>query len=88
MGFYLSFAGPVTYPKNKTLREIVMNAPIEKILCETDSPYLAPQGHRGKPNEPALVRCVYEYLSMLKALPLEEFAEIVKKNGERAFRIK
>ena len=88
MGFYLSFAGPVTYPKNKILREIAMNAPIEKILCETDSPYLAPQGHRGKPNEPALVRCVYEYLSMLKALPLEEFAEIVKKNGERAFRIK
>lgn len=88
MGFYISFAGPVTYPSHRSLRETAAGIPIDRILCETDSPYLAPQGHRGKPNEPALVRCVYEYISMLKAMPLEEFADAVKKNTERVFSIK
>lgn len=88
MGFYISFAGPVTYPANRLLRETAANIPIDRILCETDSPYLAPQGHRGKPNEPAFVRCVYEYISMVRAMPLEEFADAVKSNTERVFKIK
>ena len=88
MGFYISFAGPVTYPSHRLLRETAAGIPLDRILCETDSPYLAPQGHRGKPNEPALVRCVYEYISMLKAMPLEEFADAVKINTERVFNIK
>lgn len=85
LGFYISFAGPITYPKNTALREIAMTIPVERLLCETDSPYLAPQGFRGKPNEPYHVRSVYEYLSMLKGMPMEEFAEIIKKNGEKLF---
>ena len=86
LGFYISFAGPVTYPKNQALREISMTVPLDRILCETDSPYLAPQGFRGRQNEPWHVRSVYEYLSMLMGLPLEEFAQVVKENGERLFR--
>ncbi len=86
MGFYISFAGPVTYPKNKALREIAMDiVPMERILCETDSPYLAPQQIRGKTNEPCYVRSVYEMISMLKGISLEEFAAAVKENGERLF---
>lgn len=85
LGFYISFAGPVTYPKNQALREVAMAVPLDRILCETDSPYLAPQGFRGKQNEPWHVRSVYEYLSMLKGLSLEDFALAVKENGERLF---
>ena len=86
MGFYISFAGPVTYPKNQALREIAMdNVPLDRILCETDSPYLAPQQIRGKTNQPCYVRAVYEMISMLKGMPLEGFAEAVKENGERLF---
>ncbi len=85
LGFYISFAGPVTYPKNMALREIAAAVPLERILCETDSPYLAPQGFRGKTNEPCHVREVYEYISMLKGTPLDEFAAAVKENGERLF---
>ena len=86
LGFYISFAGPVTYPKNKALREIAMEiVPLDRILCETDSPYLAPQHIRGRTNEPCHVRAVYEMISMLKGMSLEEFAEAVKENGERLF---
>lgn len=85
LGFYISFAGPVTYPKNQPLREVAMSVPLNRLLCETDSPYLAPQRFRGKPNEPYHVREVYEYLSMLKGLSVEEFAYAVKENGERLF---
>ena len=87
LGFYISFAGPVTYPKNTALREAAMAVPLDRILCETDSPYLAPQGFRGKTNEPFHVREVYEYVSMLKGVPMEEFAAAVKENVERAFRL-
>lgn len=86
MGFYISFAGPVTYPKNKTLREIAMDTvPLDRILCETDSPYLAPQHMRGRTNEPCHVLDVYEMISMLKGMPLDKFAAAVKENGERLF---
>jgi len=86
MGFYISFAGPITYPKNQALREIAMDSvPLDRILCETDSPYLAPQQIRGKTNQPCYVRAVYEMISMLKGMPLEEFADAVKGNGERLF---
>ena len=85
LGFYISFAGPVTYTKNIMLRQIAMDIPLDRILCETDSPYLAPQKFRGRINEPCHVRSVYEMISMLKGLSLEDFAEAVRKNGERIF---
>lgn len=87
LGFYISFAGPVTYPKNISLREIAMEIPTDRILCETDSPYLAPQGFRGKSNEPYHVKSVYEMISMLKGISVEDFAAIVDDNVKKAFRL-
>ena len=87
MGFFLSFAGPLTYPKADELRETAVYSPIDRILCETDAPYLAPQSRRGRRNEPALVRDVYEKLAELKNLALGEFAGIVWNNGERLFGV-
>jgi len=88
MGYFLSFAGPLTYPKADELREIAVYSPADRILCETDAPYLAPQSRRGRRNEPALVRDVYEKLAELKNLGLGEIAGIVWDNGERLFNKK
>jgi TatD DNase family protein len=85
LGFYISFAGPVTYKKNTDLRRTAADIPSDRILCETDSPYLAPNALRGRRNEPCNVRYVYEILSMLKGLSLDDFADIVMRNGERIF---
>ena len=85
LGFYVSFAGPVTYPKAANLRETAAFVPLDRILCETDSPYLAPQSRRGKRNEPALVRDVYEKIAELRHMPLEKFAQAVWENGSRLF---
>jgi TatD DNase family protein len=88
MGFYISFAGPVTYPKADELRKTAAYVPLDRLLCETDSPYLAPQGRRGKRNEPAFVRDAYEKIAGVRNLPLEEFAAAVWENGERLFKSK
>lgn len=85
MGFYISFAGPVTYPKNDGLREIAASIPLERVLCETDAPYLAPQKFRGKSNEPANVRFVYEQIAAARGMDLEEFALAVSANVNRLF---
>jgi len=88
MGYFLSFAGPLTYPKADELREIAVYSPADRILCETDAPYLAPQSRRGRRNEPALVLDVYEKLAELKDLALGEIAEIIWDNGKRLFNKK
>ena len=85
LGLYISFAGPITYPKNDELRKIAAMVPVDRILCETDSPYLAPQKHRGKTNEPAHVKYVYELVAILKEMKLEDFSQQVLKNIERIF---
>ncbi|MDR3279777.1 MAG: TatD family hydrolase [Synergistaceae bacterium] len=85
MGFYVSFAGPLTFPKAESLRDAAMYSPSDRILCETDSPYLAPQRKRGRRNEPALVRDVYEKMAEVKKMTLAELARIVWDNGERLF---
>lgn len=85
LGFYLSFAGPITYPKNIELRNLAMEIPLDRILCETDSPYLSPQGFRGKINEPSHVRTVYEMIAMLRCISVDKLAEAVKDNGDRVF---
>lgn len=82
MGFHVSFAGPVTYPKSDALRDAAKFVPDDMILCETDSPYLAPQSRRGKRNEPANVREVYEMIADLRGMDLDGFAERVWINGE------
>lgn len=85
LNFYISFAGPVTYPKNEELRSVAASVPLDRILCETDSPYLAPQKFRGKTNEPANVRFVYEKIAEARGMRLDEFAQAVWENGNRLF---
>jgi len=87
LGFYISLAGIVTFPKATDLRETVRLVPIERLLTETDSPFLAPVPHRGKRNEPALVRRVDEEIARTKGRDLAEIAALTVANTERAFRL-
>ncbi|MCW8858376.1 MAG: YchF/TatD family DNA exonuclease [Deltaproteobacteria bacterium] len=87
LGFYLSFPGPITYPKNALTRNIVKAIPLDRILVETDCPYLAPQKYRGKRNEPAYVRYTAEKLAEIKGLSLEDVARITSRNCFDLFTI-
>ncbi|MBI2890130.1 MAG: YchF/TatD family DNA exonuclease [Nitrospirae bacterium] len=87
LGFDISFSGILTFPKAGELREVARKIPIERILVESDSPYLAPVPHRGKPNEPAFVRHTAEVLAGLKGLSAEDVARITTVNTRRAFRL-
>jgi len=80
LGFYISFSGIITIKNAETLRETVKKIPIENILIETDSPYLAPVPNRGKLNEPANVRYVAEKIAELKGIPIEKVAETTTNN--------
>ena len=85
LGFYISFSGIITFKNAETLRETVKKIPIENILIETDSPYLAPVPNRGKLNEPANVRYVAEKIAELKGLSVEKVAEITTNNFFKLF---
>lgn len=85
VGFYLSFSGPVTFPKAAELHEVARRAPLDRILTETDSPYLAPHPFRGRRNEPAYVRLVAERLAVLRDCSLEQLADAVWANAARLF---
>ncbi len=87
MGFMISFAGNSTYPKAQNLRDVLRDLPLESVLIETDSPFLAPQGHRGKRNEPALVAEVARILSSVRKLSSDEFAAATAGNFRRFFRL-
>lgn len=87
MNFYISFAGPVTFKKSDELRQVAAQVPLDRILIETDSPYLAPVPRRGKRNEPAYVRYTAEQLAELRGLSLAELARITAENGRRLLRI-
>lgn len=87
MGFYVSFTGNITYPKNEALREVVAAIPIDRILVETDCPYLAPNPHRGKRCEPAHVRLTAEKIAEIKGLSLEDVARITNRNAYDLFGI-
>ena len=81
MGFYLGFTGPLTYKKADDLREIAARVPLDRLLIETDAPFLAPHPFRGKRNEPAYVRLVAERLADLRGLSLEKVAAATTANG-------
>ncbi len=85
MGFMVSFAGNVTYPKMESLRQIARDLPLDRLLVETDSPFLPPQGHRGKRNEPAFVIEVARTLGNVRNLPAEEVAAVTAANFRRFF---
>jgi TatD DNase family protein len=87
MGFLISFAGNSTYPKAQNLRDVAKALPLEKLLMETDSPYLAPQSHRGKRNEPAYVAEVARTLASVRDLSPDEIAAATAENFRRLFRL-
>ncbi|MEK6790337.1 MAG: YchF/TatD family DNA exonuclease [Deltaproteobacteria bacterium] len=85
MGFYLSFAGIVTFPKAVSVREVIKALPIERMLIETDCPYLAPSPHRGKRNEPAFVAHTAQEIAKIKKMSLADVARITTANAEQLF---
>ena len=87
MGFYVSFAGPLTYKNSKNAVATARSMPIDKILVETDCPYLSPEGHRGKRNNPAFVRNVAQKLADIREITLDEAAKITMDNTRRLFKI-
>ena len=86
-GYYLGVDGPLTYKKNEALRAIFAAAPLERILIETDAPYLTPQPRRGNRNEPAFVRFVAETIAKVKDVELAEVARVTSANVKKLFRI-
>ncbi len=85
MGFLISFAGNVTYPKAQNLRDVAREIPLEHLLVETDSPFLAPQTHRGRRNEPAYVAEVAQTIGNVRNLPAAQIAETTSANFRRFF---
>jgi len=84
-GWYCSFAGNLTYPKSEPIREAAAIVPEDRILVETDSPFLAPQPVRGKPNQPANVVATAERLAEVRGVPYGELEETVEENAARVF---
>lgn len=87
MGFFISFAGPLTFKKAPHLWEAAMNVPLDRLMVETDSPYLAPEPLRGRRNEPANVVWVLRRLAELRGLPEEEMARVTTENARRFYRL-
>jgi len=85
LGYCIGLGGPVTYPSANRLRDMVKVAPLDRIVIETDAPYLSPQAHRGKRNEPAYVRFIAEKIAELHGVAYEDVARITMKNGLRLF---
>lgn len=81
-GYYISFAGNMTYKSNGKLREILERIPAERLLLETDSPYLAPVPYRGQKNTPMLIKATYEKAAEIRRMDIEELKELVKHNFE------
>lgn len=86
-GYYVSFAGNVTYPKASDLRAAAAQVPAERILVETDSPYLAPQARRGRPNEPANVVLTLQELATVRGVDPEDLAAQIDANATAAFSL-
>jgi TatD DNase family protein len=87
MGFYISFSGIVTFKSAKDLQETCKQVPLDRMLIETDSPYLAPMPYRGKTNEPAWVSKVGEFIADLKGISLEQLASNTTNNFYQCFQI-
>ncbi|TFZ00897.1 TatD family deoxyribonuclease [Ramlibacter henchirensis] len=85
LGFYVSFSGIVTFKNAADLREVAAFVPEDRLLIETDSPYLAPVPYRGKTNDPSLVPYVARQIAEVRGVPLEAIAELTSRNFERLF---
>jgi len=86
LGFYISFSGIVTFKNATQLKDVAQRVPMDRILIETDSPYLAPVPYRGKLNQPAYVKHVAEEVARLRGISLEEVASRTTENFERLFK--
>src|SRR3990167_9518497 len=85
--FLVSFAAPITYPKNDYLRQVAKDLPLNRICLETDSPFLPPQSNRGKRNEPQTVREIVQLIAQIKGISLEEVANQTTENVKKVFRL-
>ena len=88
MGYSISFAGPVTFKKAPHLQQVAVNVPQDRLLIETDSPYLAPEPVRGRRNEPTNVRYVAEKIAALRGETVEQVAAYTFENACRMYGIK
>ncbi|MFG6078467.1 metal-dependent hydrolase [Erwinia sp. DT-104] len=87
MGFYISFSGIATFRNAETIREAARYVPLDRMLVETDSPYLAPVPYRGKENQPAYTRDVADYMAVVKGVSIETLAEATTANFSRLFHV-
>ncbi|WP_456448678.1 TatD family hydrolase [Thiolapillus sp.] len=85
MGFYISFSGIITFKNAQELRDVAARVPLDRILVETDSPYLAPVPHRGKSNQPKWVKAVAEQVARLRGMDVQELAAITTSNFQCLF---
>lgn len=85
LNWYISISGIASFKKSEELRNVIKQIPLDRLLIETDAPWLAPQGYRGKDNEPAFVKVVAETLSIVYDKPIEEIAQTTYRNGLEAF---
>lgn len=88
LGFYISFAGPTTYKNSKNAEEIIKIVPEDKILIETDSPYLSPEPYRGQRNDSSKVKYIAEKIALTKEKSLDEIAKLTTENAKNVFKIK
>ena len=88
LGFHISFTGVITFPRTEDLSDVVRFVPLDRLLVETDSPFLSPVPFRGKPNEPARVRIVAEKIARIKDISLEEVAQWTTRNAEALFGLR
>jgi TatD DNase family protein len=87
MGFFIGLSGPVTFSTAGRLREVAKRVPLDRLLVETDCPYLTPEPHRGRRNEPAYVRHVAEAIGCLRGVSLEKVAQVTTENVARLFGV-
>lgn len=87
MNFYVSLGGPVTFKNAQEPKDIAKHVPIDRLLVETDAPFLTPHPHRGKRNEPALVKLVAEKIAELREMPYEDLAKQTTENAQALFKI-
>lgn len=88
LGFYIGIDGPLTYPNAKNLREVISKIPLERIVLETDAPYLPPQSYRGKRNESAYLPLIAQELALIFKKDLQEIVQITSNNARKLFGIK
>ncbi len=87
LGFFLSFAGNVTYKKSVHIREALKAVPADRLVIETDAPYLSPKGFRGRPNEPANIVATARFIARCRDIPVEELAEQTRENARAVLGI-